>query len=512
MRFPKTAMKLALSRKNVWDRLPRACKAAVAPVIAAVPVEHLLGTRFRRQLTLARAAEWWSADQARAYQLSELQRICGLAYQRTPYYRRLFDEAGLHPDSIRSVEDLRRFPTIDRHTLAEHLGEMCAVSPGSPRVDYVSTGGTGGMPLRFYIGADRSQIEYAYLVAGWRRAGFALGMSLAVLRGGVVPARRNGMRHEYDALLRRHLYSSFHMSEAQMHRYLEHLRGIGPCFLHVYPSTGSTLARFIRRAELDPPSNIRGVLCESEVLYPAQRRLIEETFQCRCFSSYGLTEKVALGAQCEYGREYHVWPTYSFVELLDEQGRSVTISGQRGEIVGTGFINTVVPFIRYRTGDYATYVADACQACGRAHMLLGEIRGHRVQEFLVAADGSEISWAALNMHDDTFEQVHRFQFYQSTPGRAILRIVPAPGFTNADRRRVQAHLGVKFDGRLIFAIETVDTIPFSRSGKAIYVDQRISGLDPQGCELVQCVARGGLRPESVTAHRNDLPGKRPSQH
>jgi phenylacetate-coenzyme A ligase PaaK-like adenylate-forming protein len=61
---------------------------------------------------------------------------------------------------------------------------------------------------------------------------------------------------------------------------------------------------------------------------------------------------------------------YGFFELLDAQRRPVTTSGERGGIVGTSFINMAVPFVRYQTGDYATYVSDACHECGRAHPLI----------------------------------------------------------------------------------------------------------------------------------------------
>ncbi len=132
-----------------------------------------------------------------------------------------------------------------------------------------------------------------------------------------------------------------------------------------------------------------------------------------------------------------------------------------------------MPFIRYRTGDWATYVSDRCQTCGREHTLIRDIRGHRTQEVLIAADGSEISWTALNMHDDTFMHVRQFQFFQETPGQAVLRIVPADGFGKDDADRIHRNLGCKLYSQLAFTIELTEAIPLSPRGKAIYVDQRI---------------------------------------
>jgi phenylacetate-CoA ligase len=298
---------------------------------------------------------------------------------------------------------------------------------------------------------------------------------MAVLRGKTVRRDRKGLYHEYDPILRHHCYSSFHMNDENMGRYLEHIATIGPCFLHVYPSSVAALAKFIHRAGMKAPGNIRGIIAESETVYPEQRQMAEEVLGCRYFSCYGHSEKLILAAECEFSTDYHVWPTYGYFELLDEQGRPVTTPGQRGEIVGTGFVNTVVPFIRYRTGDYATYVGDRCEACGREHLLIRNIRGHRTQEMLIAADGSEISWTAMNMHDDTFLHVRQFQFYQDAPGRAELRVVPAEGFGDEDRLKIQHNLGRKLDGQVTFAIALVESIRLSPRGKAIYVDQRIKG-------------------------------------
>lgn len=412
-------------------------------------------------------------ERSRDYQMDKLRLIVELAYQRTSFYRHLFDSVGFHLGDLRSLEDINRLPTVSRQTVFENVSKMCTRNINSGDVDFGSTGGTSGTPLHLYLDANRSAVEYAYLTSGWERIGYKLDTPMAVLRGRVVRPDRRNLRHEYDPILRHHYYSSFHMSDDNMGRYLRHIATIGPCYLHVYPSTVAAMARFIVRTGASIPPNIIGIIAESEIVYPEQQQMIEEVFRCRLFSGYGHSEKLVLAAGCEKSDDYHVWPTYGYFELLDEEGNSVTTPGQRGEIVGTGFINTVMPFIRYRTGDWATYVCNRCGACGREHVIIRDIRGHRTQEVLIAADGSEIPWTALNMHDDTFLHVRQFQFVQETPGRAVLRIVPTNGFNQQEAARIQRNLGQKLNGQLAFTIEKVDAIPLSPRGKAIYVEQRI---------------------------------------
>lgn len=464
-------MKRSLSKKNLWECMPSWMRSAIGWSLALVPRNYLLGTHFRRTQSFIEEAQWWSAERAREYQLEQLRRICTLAYERAPYYQSIWKGIGFDPCDLKSPEDIRGLPTIDKETVRDNLDQMMAVSADSRGIDYISTGGSSGTTLRFYIGKDRSAIEYAYLVSAWHRVGYRLGMPMAEIRGRVM---KYGRRYEYDPLLRHHYYSNFDMTNENMSWYLQHISRLGPCFLHVYPSSAATLAAFCRRTGATMPQNILGILAESENVYPEQRDMLATVCKARFFSSYGHSEKLVAAAECEHSTDFHVWPTYGYFELLDEAGQPITTPGERGEIVGTGFINTVMPFIRYRTGDYATYVGDRCEACGREQTIIRDIRGHRIQEVLIAEDGSEISWTAVNMHDDTFDDVRQFQFYQDTPGQAVLRIVPAEGFKDENRSRIMTNLGKKLGDRLTFRIETCESIPLSPRGKAIYVDQRIA--------------------------------------
>ena len=467
-------MKKAISRKNMWESTPACIKRAIGRLLQPVPPAWLLGRRFRVCHRHALQAQWWPAERARDYQLERIREILQLAYERAPFYRHTLDALKIRPEDIRTLDEVCQLPTVDKQTISENLPDMCTRSVADMDVDFGSTGGISGTPLHFYLDAGRSHIEYAYLISSWERNGYRLGTPMAVLRGRFVNQDRHGLYHEHDPILRHHYYSSFHMSDESMERYLQHIAVIGPCFLHVYPSTVSILAHHIHRSGREAPENIQGIIAESEIVYPEQRSLVEEVFHRRVFSCYGQSEKVVLAAGCEESNDYHVWPTYGYFELLDESGNAVTTPGQSGEIVGTGFINTIVPFIRYRTGDWAVYVADRCEACGREHPIIREIRGHRTQEVLIAVDGSEISWTALNMHDDTFIHVRQFQFLQETPGQAVLQIVPAHGFSDdKDAERIRRNLGRKLNGQLTFTIRRVDAVPLSPRGKTIYVDQRI---------------------------------------
>jgi len=466
-------MKRAISRKNLWEKTPRKIKSMVGMMLQWVPPDIILGKEFRRNFLFVEKAQWWSADESHTYQLNALRKVCNLAFNNTEFYKEAYKKIGFSPRDLKDFDVFQKLPFIDKKTINDNLDKMCCGGTKILHGDYTTTGGTSGEPLRFYIQSDRSQIEYAYLMSSWRRIGYQLGTPLAVFRGRAVKSLKNGFPYEFDPILRHHYYSNFFMSDNEICAYLDDIKKLGECFLHVYPSSAFTLARFIRKSGYDSPKNIKGIIAESENVYDDQKKYVKNAFGCRFFSCYGHTEKLVAGAECEKSENYHIWPTYGFFELIDENGKPITTPGKHGEIVGTGFINRLIPFIRYRTGDFANYVSEYCKECGRMHPIIKDIRGHRIQEYLVTNKGTQISWTALNMHNNTFDNVLKFQFYQDTPGYAILKIIPGKNFFAANLARITKNLSLKIDQQLKFDIKIVESLPLTKAGKAIYVDQRL---------------------------------------
>ncbi|WP_028867356.1 phenylacetate--CoA ligase family protein [Psychromonas arctica] len=464
-------MKKAFSKKNLWAVMPTPLKKLAGLLLSFVPLPYLIGKKFRDTSRLINSADTWSKAEIEQYQLKKLKEQVLVAYNKCAAYKKLYDDVGIDISSLQTLEDFKILPFIDKHFINENIEELLLVDKNSSEVDYITTGGTSGVPLTFYINAGRSQIEYAYLVDGWKKSGFKLGDVKAVFRGRVT-GTKGGVNRSYDPIFREYYYSSFHTSDNDMAEYVKHLKSLKNCFLHVYPSSVYQLARYIKKNNISI-TNVQAILAESENVYPEQRDFVESVFDCRYFSSYGHTEKLIAAGECEHSSNYHVWPTYGYFELVNDQGNVITKQGEVGEIVGTGFINTVMPFIRYKTGDYAEYVADSCDKCNRNHLIIKNIRGHRIQEYLVTLSKDLIPWTAINMHDDTFDDVLKYQFYQDTPGKAIIKVVVNTGFSDIQKNRIEKNIGQKLDGRVIVKVEIVENIELTERGKSVFVDQRI---------------------------------------
>jgi phenylacetate-CoA ligase len=216
---------------------------------------------------------------------------------------------------------------------------------------------------------------------------------------------------------------------------------------------------------------IKAALLGSEGCTPVQRELIERAFATRVFSWYGHSERLILGGECEHTSDYHQFPDYGWLEIVDDSGDPAPVGG-RGEIVGTGFLNRVMPLIRYRTGDYAMRLDWRC-ACGRSWDRFNDVEGHRKQEMIIGRNGALLSLAALNIHGPQFARVARYQYYQDTPGAFELRIQPDPEFTEHDRRMIADAFGRKVGREIDFVVRVVSDIPLTERGKLKLLDSRL---------------------------------------
>src|ERR1039458_9173820 len=130
-------------------------------------------------------SDQWTRDQIADYQLREIKRITRHAYENTPGYQALYQEAGVHPDDIRSFEDLRAFPFVDKEMIRDRLEEFSAPIEGRT---LVTTGGSTGIPCGMYRDPQSFSKELASKAHQYARFGWKEGDRQIVFRGLLINA------------------------------------------------------------------------------------------------------------------------------------------------------------------------------------------------------------------------------------------------------------------------------------------------------------------------------------
>lgn len=329
---------------------------------------------------LARS-EWWSAPELRQWQTEELGRLLARARRVVPWYHDRLPEGGRD-----ALDLLPRIPLLTKEEVRRAGAQLVATDIPVRRRLTIHTSGTTGSPL--VVRCDRTALRrnYAFFARSLRWAGVGPHPRVVTFAGRtIIPAHQ-----ETPPFWRRNragnalLCSSYHLAPSTLAAYADAIAAFRPDLIDSYPSSLAPLARHLLRTG-DGRLRPRAIVTSSETLDAETRGVLEQAFACRVHDQYGAAEMGAFISQCEAG-SYHVHPEYGIVELLD-QGRPVDV-GETGEIVATGFVNRVMPVVRYATGDLAVRGEEPCR-CGRSFPVLARVVG-RVEDVLVTPEGREI--------------------------------------------------------------------------------------------------------------------------
>lgn len=432
-----------------------------------IPLEYRLGGKtFIETYNLIRETERWSREKLRRMQESLLEKVLSYAVKHIPFYKGI----NLSGDA---TKDLEKFPVISKEEMLENFHLFVPKNINRFKVSLDSTGGTSGRQLCFFVDNDSYAKEWAFIVSLWQRVGYNLGDKIISIRGGSILFGNRIWREQpiYNAIE----LSPFHINSKTLPEYIAIIKKTEPKFLHGYPSAITILAKYILNNSIDGLPKIKAVLLASEGTYPGQRELIEEAFRTRTFTWYGLSEKVVLAGECEYKKVYHVFPQYGFTELLGSDGSMINQddSTERGEIVGTSFITYSMPFIRYRTEDYAMWDEEQECVCNRPYPLLKAVEGRWKQEMVVGKNDSLISLTAINIHTEELDKVYAYQYYQDTPGVLVLKVKSSEDFTEKDKQKIEQLFKKRLGDELDIIIQEVENIEHTPAGKVRMLIQKL---------------------------------------
>ncbi len=446
-------------------------KHVVDSVLSQMPDSIRFGRGYARTHDFLVKSEQWSAEDIIRYQSDRIRRIVDHAIATVPFYQRWSVQHGVRLGSIRAPHQLKSLPYVCKDQMRDDTEEFVSSIYDTRGMTPSTTGGSSGIPLRFYRLNEYSAVEWAFVTNLWSRVGYTNADWRVLLRGPVVETSSAGRHWEFRKRSRELILSTFHMTEENLFEYYTLVKQTGFRFIHCHTSSGFILAEFMKRNNLVCP--LKAVLCTSESIYPFQRTLMEEVFRCRVYSFYGNSEQAVLAGECEKSTSYHIQPEYGYVEIINDQGKEATMEGEIGEIVATGFINEVMPFIRYRTGDYAQISVRKCE-CGRNHRLISRIEG-REYEYVVTADDRVISLTSLiyGQHFAAFSRMRKMQLYQERKGELEIRIEKGPDFVDADVREIEDGIMkcVLHDMQIHFAFP--EQIPLTARGKHHFLVQKV---------------------------------------
>lgn len=289
------------------------------------------------------------------YQWEKIKETFELAAANSPYYAELYKDCRLE-----SMEDFKKLPFTTPEDVCEHGLDMLCVSQGEiSRIVTMDTTGTTGKPKRIYFTEADQELTVDF---------FHHGMKLIVDESDVfmilMPCQRPGSIGTLlkEALersgVRVVLYGLPDGNDTEEILQIMERESVTSCV--------ALATQLSQIAEKSAGYNIpmRKVLLSAEYVSEESRRMISSVWNCKVFEHYGMTEMgLGCAVHCPELDGCHVRETDLYIEIIDPETGEVLPDGEEGEIVFTTLTRRGMPFIRYRTGDWSSFMKEPCR-CG----------------------------------------------------------------------------------------------------------------------------------------------------
>ncbi|MCC5969632.1 MAG: phenylacetate--CoA ligase [Pararhodobacter sp.] len=312
-----------------------------------------------------------SRDEISALQLERMKWSLRHAYDNSSFYRARFDAHGVHPDDLKTLSDLAKFPFTQKTDLRDTYPFGMFATPREQLVRLHASSGTTGKPT--VVGYTKRDIDtWAHLVArSMRASGVRAGDIVHVAYGYGLFTGGLGAHYGAEKLGCTVVPVSGGMTERQVTL----ITDFKPRVIMVTPSYMLSILDECRRVGIDPRDTSLAVgIFGAEPWTNAMRGEIEEAFDMHAVDIYGLSEVMGPGVanECVETKDgLHLWEDHFYPEIIDPQTGAVLPDGEMGELVFTTLTKEGLPIIRYRTRDLTRLLPGTARSMRRMEKITG---------------------------------------------------------------------------------------------------------------------------------------------
>lgn len=314
-------------------------------------------------------------------QLKRLQRLVARVYQKVEPYRRKMDEAGVRPEDIQSLADLRMLPFTYKDDLRDNYPFGLFTVPLDEIVRVHASSGTTGKSTVVGYTEDDIRLWSGIMARAFCCAGAHSGDMVHNAYG--YGLFTGGLGAHYGA--ERLGATVIPVSGGNTKRQINIMRDFGSTVLMATPSYALNLADAMEEMEVDPASlSLKVGIFGAEPWSENMREEVERKLNLKAVDIYGLSEIIGPGVAMECLKSsggMHIFEDHFLPEIIDPETGEVLPPGEKGELVFTTLTKEAFPLIRYRTKDISRLMYETC-ACGRTLVRMEKVTG-RTDDMLI---------------------------------------------------------------------------------------------------------------------------------
>lgn len=397
----------------------------------------------------------WSYEAKCAHRDMLLQRMVKHCYETVPYYHKQFDALNIDYREIRTLDDLKRLPIIDKQTVRDHYEEFFSTACDRENLVEQHTSGSTGTGFSFYQNREANAAVWAHVWRGNHNIGLNRDMWCAYFGGRsiVPPERKSGPCYRINYPGRQIMFSIYHMNDKTFAQWLKVINKHRPPWIQGYPSALVPFAAYLEATGQRLNYVPKVITLSSENVSPAQEEHLHRVFGVWPMQNYAQSEAVATFRQ-RLDRRIFVDEDFAAVEFVpvDDSGLC--------RIVGTTLSNFAMPFLRYDTKDLATWRETEE---GREVLTLDG----RDEDDIRLRDGGSVRRLSRVFQDQL--AIMEAQIIQKSLDLVEFHVVKSSDYTEADEQRLKEAIGGYLTDRIGWQIVYVDGLRRNKNGKVKFI-------------------------------------------
>jgi phenylacetate-CoA ligase len=319
-------------------------------------------------------------DELRALQYRHLKTLVNRLYSFSEFYHSRMRAANVHPDDIRSLEDIVKLPFMSKKDLRDNYPDKAFAVPKRDVVRYHASSGTTGKPT--VVGYTQKDIDSWATSLARSLTSIGLGSDDVIQVSNTYGLFTGGLGFHYAG--EKIGAAVVPASTGNTERQIELIQDLGVTAMAATPSYLLHLGEVAEKMgiSIKKDTKLRFGLLGGEPWSERMRDRIEEWLGVKGFNCYGTSELSGpMFSECSERDGIHIWGDYAYVEILDPQSLEPVAPGEKGEMVITMLQKEALPIVRFRIGDISSIDPEPCP-CGRTHPRIKRIFG-RVDDMLI---------------------------------------------------------------------------------------------------------------------------------
>lgn len=376
-------------------------------------------------------------------QFSLLKENLIYCYENIPYYKRIFDEVGFEVYKMNRIEEIKILPFLTKDIIRKEQNNLYNKSISKSKYKTHYTSGSTGEKLKFKV---NKTLLYTINTSLMYRFYNILGIKpkdKRVTVGGRKFANRRPY-YSFNVFENQLLISSHNLDDLSINSYIDRMNKFRPIFIQGHPSSILIISKYILKKEIEIKLNLKAISTTGETLFENDRKIIEKAFRTKVYQQYGSGENCFSAQELPDEKGYVINYEHGYIELVGE--------GNYKEVVVTSLQNKVMPFVRYKIGDFVSPVKKRYSEKYGLPILFDKVIG-RIDDVLYNDKGESILPVSIRMSVKPYlKDGTNYQLIQEEKNNFVLRLLDVNKIIDIEKLSMvlKSQLGQNIKLKIIF--------------------------------------------------------------